>query len=205
MTSPMAQDSDSQSQLSTNLSSAPATAIFDQTDADLGDFGPQAEATQADDCQEALQAPRRRHSHTLFIENRINCKRSVTWFWDHGTEFECQTLNKRQKKDIYWVCKHCTTFKPLHRGNTNNINTHLEATHQILQDKPVPKALTVLELQRHAPSQSHRPELSDMDNRQLSRIKFDAALVAWVTCNHKKDDDGLLSETATDGDRLAYS
>jgi len=178
-------DEDSQSTISTILSTAPLTTIPNQTDNELGGMGPQAEQSLADNGQLPRQAAKQRNFEgRLFIETVVDRKRLVAWFWAHGNEYECQQPGKSGKKDLYWACSHCRTFKPFRRSGSTHINKHLDSKHRLQENPPAMASQSVLELQQNAVSRLYNHRLSDIDNLQLQKVEFEQALVSWVTCSH---------------------
>lgn len=122
---------DTQSEASTALSNAPATAVLDQLDVELFGANP-----DLDDDRSSTIPPRpRTHKNHTYIEIKIDRKRNTAWFWQHGKEWERQTPrtmpNGCEKKEIYWICSHCISFKPLHRANSTNITGHFRSVHSI--------------------------------------------------------------------------
>jgi hypothetical protein len=72
---------DSQSTVSSILSTALATSVLDQIDDELGGMGPQAEETLADNSKRPQQAPRQRQYHQkYFIKNKVDRKRLTAWY-----------------------------------------------------------------------------------------------------------------------------
>ena len=98
---------DSQSVVSSTLSSAPATSILDQINNKLGGIDPQVEETLANNNQIPQQAPKQRKYHQkLFIETLVNRQKHRAWYWAHGSEYELQQPNKKGRNDLYWACNH---------------------------------------------------------------------------------------------------
>ena len=176
---------DSQSTVSSILSTAPATSVLDQIDDELGGMGPQAEETLADNGKRPQQASRQRQYHQRhFIENKVDRKRLTAWYWAHGDEYECQEPNKNGQRDLYWACDHCPAFKPFLRTGSKHINTHLRNQHRLQENPPVIASQSVLELQRNAITRPHSYQHSNIDILHLQRAEFQQALISWVTCGH---------------------
>jgi uncharacterized surface protein with fasciclin (FAS1) repeats len=128
---------DTQSTISSTLSSTSATSVLNQIDAELREVGPQAEETLADNGQQPQQAPKQRqYLQKHFIENKVDRKRLVAWYWAHGNEYECQELNKKGQKDLFWAYNHCSTFKPYLRTSSQHISTHLHTIHRLQENPP---------------------------------------------------------------------
>jgi hypothetical protein len=176
---------DSQSIISTILSTTPATSILDQIDEELGGMGPQAEETLADDGQLPRRAAKQHQlDGKLYIEIVVDRKRHIAWYWAHGNEYECQELNKKGKRDLHWACNHCRAFKPYLRTGSQHITTHLYTVHRLQANPPQKSPQSVLEMQQKAVSRPHGNQLSNIDNLQLQKAQFEQALVSWVTCGH---------------------
>jgi hypothetical protein len=135
--------------------------------------------------QRALK--RRRNSHNIeFIEVKYIKEGSRSaFYWQHGYEAECQRPNKKRKKETYWVCLKCHSFKAYGKTHGGHIKDYLKSIHGIIESLPLPRQrLSVLELQKHAPAASRRPELSDANNRTIITSKFQAALISFICCTH---------------------
>jgi hypothetical protein len=179
-------DDEPLSDFESTLSTTPATTLLDQVEVQLGLAGKPASSDNQD--SETAQRPpkRRRNSRGIeFIEVKYTKEGTRTaFYWQHGYEAECQRPNKKGKKETYWVCLKCHGFKAYGRTHGGHIKEHLKSIHGIVETLPVPQCLSVLDLQRHAPAASRRPELSDADNRIIVLSKFKAALISFICCTH---------------------
>jgi hypothetical protein len=80
-------DEDSQSVVSSTLSTTPVTSILDQIDNELRGIGQQAEETL--NVQIPEQAPKRHTYHQkVFIKTVLKRQKHRAWYWAHGTEYE---------------------------------------------------------------------------------------------------------------------
>jgi hypothetical protein len=148
-------------------------------------MGPQAQETLADAGQLSARAPKQcYYNGQLYIEIAVDRKRNSAWYWAHGKEFECQTPNKQGKKALWWACKLCTSFKAYLRSGSQHINQHLRSIHHLQQNQLIRSSRSVLDLQQNARSNSYNAQLSDIDNLQIQKAKFEEALISWVTCDH---------------------
>jgi hypothetical protein len=180
-------DDDELSDHEPTLSATPATAVLDQVEVLLGLAGKPASSNNQD--SETFQRPpkRRRNSRGIeYVEVTLQKEGSRSaFYWQHGYEAECQRPNKKGKKETYWVCSKCHTFKAYGRTHGNHIKEHLKSMHGIIETLPLPpQRRSVIELQRHAPAASFRSELSDADNHIIMTSKFHSALISFICCTH---------------------
>jgi hypothetical protein len=125
-------DEDTQSTISSTLSSTPLTSVPNQINEELGGIGPQAEETLADNGQQSQQAPKQRtYDRKRFIENKVDQGRLSAWYWAHGTEYERQEVGKKGQRHLFWACNHYSTFKPYRRTGSQHITTHLLTVHRL--------------------------------------------------------------------------
>ena len=94
-------------------------------------------------------------------------------------------LDTWARVDTFWACKHCKVFNTYTKSASEHIRNHLKKQHGLQEGtNPLPRAKTVLEMQKQAPGASHDPNLSDIDNQQIQFSKFQRALVAFICCCH---------------------
>jgi hypothetical protein len=179
------------SEVESTLSTAHSTNFIDRVERDIAfrrDYREiESQATPATPDTTKLQPRVYKERGVEYIEVLLqpDGQRALrAWYWDQGTEWECQReVNK--KKPRVWVCSHCSTsaFKHYSVHGSNKINDHLFKVHRLKKDGlSKSQASIASQLQRHTPQTL--PPMSNLDRRQIQKTKFKAALVAFICCCH---------------------
>ena len=123
MLSTTASTIDSQSEISSRLSSVPETEALDRIKAELDS----AHTDQSNSDIGRRPAKKRRNNQGIdFIEVLTENKRQNAWYWTYGQEWECQKPNKKGKKNRFWDCKRYKVFTTYSKTVSEHIRTHLK-------------------------------------------------------------------------------
>jgi|SRR5271163_624960 len=163
------------------LSSAPATAVLDRAELEIGLQIP-LEGSAVSITESTTRIPKRRMTldGIELIEVLLPCKKTA-FYWNYGIEYEAQQSGNG-KKPRYWCCSLCKRTKTFGMTHSDHIRDHLRSRHSVTDSKPPSSNKSVLELQQHAPmlASQRTSNLSDTDRHTVLATKFQAALVAFI-------------------------
>jgi hypothetical protein len=142
---------------SSTRSYAPATALLDRVEEDLG-FDARIDSEASSTIEQPVKLPHRHTAlnGTIFIEILIKehvRKQRTAWYWQHGAEYEVQNKPKVKGKNLrYWVCGTCKSFISYTVNGSAHINEHLRKVHSLEEGKTAVPRISIAEaLQRHTP------------------------------------------------------
>jgi hAT family C-terminal dimerisation region len=177
---------------SSTPSSAPATALLESVEQELG-LQPPARESEAPIITEVPKAARQfQQSGTSYIELLVQDTRRKprsAWYWQHGSEFEAQNKagGHKLKESRVWVCNHCPrlgTSRYTINGSAH-INEHLRKAHSLNEGKLAAPRISIAEsLRKYTPKATEDLDLAEADRKAILHTRFREALVAFICCVH---------------------